>query len=50
MQQVRKWLETPPSPDELDPNLIPPEHRATDPALHELDLTFAFISYTVSGL
>ncbi len=26
-QQVRKWLETPPSPEEVDPNLIPPEHR-----------------------
>jgi uncharacterized membrane protein YebE (DUF533 family) len=28
IQQVEKWLETPPSPDEVDPNLIPPEHRA----------------------
>lgn len=28
IQQVRHWLETPPSPDEVDPNLIPQEHRA----------------------
>jgi len=27
-EQVRAWLETPPSADELDPNLIPPKHRA----------------------
>jgi uncharacterized tellurite resistance protein B-like protein len=26
--QVGKWLEAPPSAEELDPNLIPPEHRA----------------------
>jgi uncharacterized membrane protein YebE (DUF533 family) len=26
--QVREWLETPPSPEDVDPNLIPPEHRA----------------------
>lgn len=28
LQQVRHWLETPPSPDEVDPNSIPVEHRA----------------------
>jgi uncharacterized membrane protein YebE (DUF533 family) len=27
IEHVREWLETPPSPDEVDPNLIPPEHR-----------------------
>ena len=27
-EQVRGWLETPPSADEVDPNLIPPKHRA----------------------
>lgn len=28
VQQVRAWLETPPAAEEVDPNLIPPEHRA----------------------
>jgi uncharacterized tellurite resistance protein B-like protein len=28
IQHVREWLERPPSPDEVDPNLIPQEHRA----------------------
>jgi hypothetical protein len=25
--QVRQWLERPPSPEEVDPNDVPPEHR-----------------------
>lgn len=25
---VREWLDTPPAPDDVDPNQIPPEHRA----------------------
>jgi uncharacterized membrane protein YebE (DUF533 family) len=28
VEQVQEWLETPPPAEELDPNLIPPEHRA----------------------
>jgi uncharacterized membrane protein YebE (DUF533 family) len=28
IQQVRDWLETPPSADDVDPNSIPHEHRA----------------------
>ena len=25
--KVRQWLETPPLPEEVDPNLVPAEHR-----------------------
>ena len=27
IEQVKGWLETPPSIEEVDPSLIPPEHR-----------------------
>lgn len=29
VDHVRQWLETPPLPEEVDPNLVPPEHRRT---------------------
>ncbi len=25
--QVQRWLEVPPAPDDVDPTLVPPEHR-----------------------
>lgn len=27
VDKVRQWLETPPLPEEVDPNRVPPEHR-----------------------
>jgi uncharacterized membrane protein YebE (DUF533 family) len=27
LTQVRDWLDTPPAPEEVDPNTVPPEHR-----------------------
>ena len=25
--EVERWIETPPAPEEVDPNSVPPEHR-----------------------